>query len=84
MINQIQLFWIRTSMSLFYFLIRAQTITITVYYDNINGPEYYCLSETPQPMTEFDDFECQRNIEYGYMDGLLEVISNPDMNTNNN
>ena len=57
---------------------------ITVYYDNINGPEYYCLSETPQPMTEFDDFECQRNIEYGYMDGLLEVISNPDMNTNNN
>ena len=57
---------------------------ITVYYDNINGPEYYCLSETPQPMVELDDFECQRNIEYGYMDGLLEVISNPDMNTDNN
>ena len=35
-------------------------------------------------MTELDDFECQRNIEYGYMDGLLEVISNPDMNTDNN
>lgn len=57
---------------------------ITVYFDNINGPEYYCLSETPNPLVEFDDFECQRSIDYGYMDGLLEVLPNPDVSSNNN
>jgi len=57
---------------------------ISLYFDNINGPEYYCLTETLYPMTEFDDFECQRSIDYVYMDGSLEVIQNPDINTTNN
>ena len=57
---------------------------ISLYFDNINGPEYYCLSETIYPMIEFDDFECQRSVDYVYMDGALEVVSNPDMNTTNN
>ena len=57
---------------------------ISLYFDNINGPEYYCLSETIYPMIEFDDFECQRSVDYVYMDGSLEVVSNPDMNTTNN
>ena len=35
-------------------------------------------------MIEFDDFECQRSIDYEYMDGSLEVIQNPDINTINN
>ena len=35
-------------------------------------------------MIEFDDFECQRSVDYVYMDGSLEVVSNPDMNTTNN
>ena len=34
-------------------------------------------------MIEFDDFECQRSIDYVYMDGSLEVIQNPDVNTTN-
>ena len=57
---------------------------ISLYFDNINGPEYYCLTETLYPMIEFDDFECQRSIDYVYMDGSLEVIQNPDVNTTNN
>ena len=57
---------------------------ITLYFDNINGPEYYCLTETLYPMIEFDDFECQRSIDYVYMDGALEVVQNPDINASNN
>ena len=34
-------------------------------------------------MIEFDDFECQ-SIDYVYMDGLLEVLQNPDVNNTNN
>lgn len=52
----------------------------TYYWDNLNGPEFPdpCGGVGPDNNI-FEDYECQRNISYDFMDGWLTVDDNPSM-----
>lgn len=50
---------------------------ITVYLDNLTGPNNDCIDATVD-FQVFDDFECQRNGEYSFSHGVLQILNNPD------
>ncbi len=57
----------------------------TYYFDNLElsgSTVDPCVGVVPIP-NFLDDFECQRNIDYGAGANLLEVINNPDISTTN-
>lgn len=49
---------------------------VTIYFDNLVGPDYGCDDIDPNEVVE--DFECQRNLEYTFSHGALSYVSNPD------
>ena len=49
---------------------------VTVYFDNLVGPDFGCMDIDPSEVIE--DFECQRNLEYTFTHGALSYVSNPD------
>jgi hypothetical protein len=51
----------------------------TYHFDNLIGPEFNdpCASVVPAPLTEFEDFDCHRNMIYEFRQGFLTVLPNP-------
>lgn len=51
----------------------------TYYWDNLMGPEYPdpCENAT-QDHSIFEDYECQRNMTYDYVEGWITVMDNPE------
>lgn len=47
------------------------------YYDNLVGPSNDCIDASPM-QNVYDDFECQRNLDYTFTHGALSLIPNPD------
>ena len=57
----------------------------TYYLDNLMGPNHDCIEVSVNSQI-IDDFECQRNGEYTFTHGVLEILKNPDIsgaNTSN-
>ena len=54
---------------------------ITVYFDNLVGPVISC--EETSSTSVFEDFECNRNLDYTYSHGILIRKTNPDQSGNN-
>lgn len=52
---------------------------ITIYFDNFMGPNHDCIGVSAQTQI-LDDFECQRNGEYTFTHGNLQILENPDVN----
>jgi hypothetical protein len=50
----------------------------TYYLDNFSGPNHDCIEATANNQI-LDDFECQRNGEYNFTHGNLQIINNPDI-----
>jgi Secretion system C-terminal sorting domain len=51
----------------------------TYYFDNLMGPEFNdpCAGVVQSPLTEFEDFDCHRNLFYEYRQGWLNEEPNP-------
>lgn len=49
---------------------------VTIYFDNLVGPDYGCKDVDPNDVIE--DFECQRNLEYTFSHGALSYVTNLD------
>ncbi len=51
----------------------------TYYFDNLMGPEFNdpCTGVALDPLTEFEDFDCHRNLFYEYRQGWLTEEPNP-------
>ena len=49
----------------------------TYYLDNLNGPNHDCIGASVNNQIK-EDFECQRNGEYTFTHGNLQIINNPD------
>jgi len=59
-------------------LINPETPDNSTYYiDNLIGPNHNCIDASTNNQI-FDDFECQRNGEYSFSHGTLQILSNPD------
>lgn len=50
----------------------------TYYLDNLVGPNHDCIEVSVNNQI-IDDFECQRNGEYTFTHGVLEILKNPDI-----
>jgi hypothetical protein len=51
---------------------------ITVYLDNFMGPNHDCIGANANTQM-LDDFECQRNGDYIFTHGNLQILENPDV-----
>jgi Secretion system C-terminal sorting domain len=51
----------------------------TYYFDDLMGPEFNdpCNGVALAPLTQFEDFDCQRNLYYEYRQGWLTELANP-------
>ena len=50
----------------------------TYYLDNFSGPNHDCIDASVNSSI-IDDFECQRNGEYTFTHGNLQILNNPDV-----